>query len=251
MEGSRLARGDGQGQRLTVQREWFEKDYYAVMTATLAEVWGRYKNELFEIWFDGGESNQPLNDIIHQMQPNAIVTCGDAGPNYARLVGSESGYSPYVSLPRPIKRPTNTLTPKPGSPWTLTKTARLVHQHAAYCLGQRQPYGRLFCARRGGHAHRHAGRLVLEAPAILPTAVGAKGSVPQHCWHQLGAGAGRAARQHGQHTRRPSGAAAGVCGGSRRVQQLHPGRAGKRAAACVWKRVTCDAIVTCFTCSDV
>lgn len=75
-----------------------EKDYYALMTATLAEVWGRYKNEIFEIWFDGGESNQPLNDIIHQMQPTAIVTCGDAGPNYARLVGSESGYSPYVSL---------------------------------------------------------------------------------------------------------------------------------------------------------
>jgi len=72
-----------------------EADYYAVMTATLAEVWGRYKGEIFEIWFDGGESNQPLNDIIHEMQPTAIVTCGDAGPNYARLVGSESGYSPY------------------------------------------------------------------------------------------------------------------------------------------------------------
>ena len=72
-----------------------EAEYYALMTATLAEVWGRYKGEIFEIWFDGGESNTALNAIIHEMQPTAIVTCGDAGPNYARLVGEESGYSPY------------------------------------------------------------------------------------------------------------------------------------------------------------
>ena len=43
----------------------------------------------------GGESNTALNAIIHEMQPTAIVTCGDAGPNYARLVGAESGYAPY------------------------------------------------------------------------------------------------------------------------------------------------------------
>lgn len=47
MEGSRLARGDGQGQRLTVQREWFEKDYYAVLgvppTATQKEITKAYR----------------------------------------------------------------------------------------------------------------------------------------------------------------------------------------------------------------
>ena len=72
-----------------------EADYYQLMTATMAEVWGRYKGEIFEIWFDGGEDNAALNAVIHEMQPTAIVTCGDAGPNYARLVGAESGFAPY------------------------------------------------------------------------------------------------------------------------------------------------------------
>ena len=31
MEGSRVARGNGEGQGMTAQREWFEKDYYAVL----------------------------------------------------------------------------------------------------------------------------------------------------------------------------------------------------------------------------
>lgn len=70
-------------------------DYYTVMTATLAEVWERYKGDIFELWFDGGASNAPLSALIHEYQPSAIVTCGDAGPNYARLVGSESGFAPY------------------------------------------------------------------------------------------------------------------------------------------------------------
>lgn len=31
MEGPRVARGDGEGEGMTAQREWFEKDYYAVL----------------------------------------------------------------------------------------------------------------------------------------------------------------------------------------------------------------------------
>jgi hypothetical protein len=45
--------------------------------------------------FDGGENNAPLNAIIAELQPQAIVTDGTQGPNFARLVGQESGYAPY------------------------------------------------------------------------------------------------------------------------------------------------------------
>jgi len=65
------------------------------MTATMQEVWGRYANDIFEIWFDGGENNEALNEIIAQLQPEAMVTDGTQGPNYARLVGAESGFAPY------------------------------------------------------------------------------------------------------------------------------------------------------------
>ena len=43
---------------------------------TIAEVWGRYPGSIFEIWFDGGENNQPLNELIQQLQPQAIATDG-------------------------------------------------------------------------------------------------------------------------------------------------------------------------------
>lgn len=69
--------------------------YHDVMTATMTEVWTRYENQIQEIWFDGGENNVPLNTLIAQLQPQAIITDGTQGPNYARLVGAESGYAPY------------------------------------------------------------------------------------------------------------------------------------------------------------
>jgi alpha-L-fucosidase len=65
------------------------------MVATIAEVWGRYKNQILEIWFDGGENNIALNNLIAELQPQAIATDGTQGPNYARLVGQESGFAPY------------------------------------------------------------------------------------------------------------------------------------------------------------
>jgi hypothetical protein len=70
-------------------------EYHTVMAATMAEVWGRYKGEVFEIWFDGGENNVALNALISDLQPTAIVTDGTQGPNFARLVGAESGFAPY------------------------------------------------------------------------------------------------------------------------------------------------------------
>lgn len=69
--------------------------YHGVMQDTIAEIWGRYKDAIFEIWFDGGENNAPLNELIQQLQPQAIATDGTQGPNWARLVGQESGYAPY------------------------------------------------------------------------------------------------------------------------------------------------------------
>ena len=36
-----------------------------------------------------------MNDLIRRLQPQAIAADGTASPNYARLVGSESGYAPY------------------------------------------------------------------------------------------------------------------------------------------------------------
>ena len=36
-----------------------------------------------------------MNDLITKLQPQAIATDGTQGPNYARLVGRESGYAPY------------------------------------------------------------------------------------------------------------------------------------------------------------
>ena len=46
--------------------------------------------------FDGGENNVAMNDLIAQLQPQAIATDGTQGPNFARLVGRESGYAPCV-----------------------------------------------------------------------------------------------------------------------------------------------------------
>ena len=66
-----------------------------MMTASIAEVWGRYPNAISEIWFDGGEHNVPLNTLIQELQPNAIQADGSQLPNVARLVGSESGFAPY------------------------------------------------------------------------------------------------------------------------------------------------------------
>jgi hypothetical protein len=63
--------------------------------AQLAEVWGRYAGEIFEIWFDGGENNVALNALIGELQPQAIATDGTRNNNTARLVGAESGFAPY------------------------------------------------------------------------------------------------------------------------------------------------------------
>ena len=47
MERSRAESGNGQGQRLNMQREWFEKDYYATLgvskTATAKEITKEYR----------------------------------------------------------------------------------------------------------------------------------------------------------------------------------------------------------------
>jgi hypothetical protein len=65
------------------------------MLATIEEVWSRYPGAITEIWFDGGENNVPMNDLIAKLQPQAIATDGTQAPNYARLVGRESGFAPY------------------------------------------------------------------------------------------------------------------------------------------------------------
>eukprot|EP00759_Apiculatamorpha_spiralis_P050273 PhF_6_TR4543/c0_g1_i2/m.6399 len=71
--------------------------YQAMMTATMKEIWSRYPNEIEEIWFDGGENNLVLNNLIQKLQPNAIVLDGSGAQikNYARIIGYESGYSGY------------------------------------------------------------------------------------------------------------------------------------------------------------
>jgi len=71
-----------------------EAEYRAMMTASIAEVWGRYPKSITEIWFDGGEDNIPLNALIAELQPGAVQADGSQPPNVARLVGEESGYAP-------------------------------------------------------------------------------------------------------------------------------------------------------------
>jgi alpha-L-fucosidase len=65
------------------------------MTAQMEEVWSRYPGAITEIWFDGGENNVAMNDLIKRLQPQAIAADGTAPPNFARLVGAESGFAPY------------------------------------------------------------------------------------------------------------------------------------------------------------
>ena len=69
--------------------------YRATMLATIAEVWGRYPGAITEIWFDGGENNVAMNDLIARLQPQAVAVDGTLVPNIARLVGKESGFAPY------------------------------------------------------------------------------------------------------------------------------------------------------------
>ncbi len=79
-------------------------EYHTLMAATIGEVWQRYAGEILEVWFDGGENNVVLNNLILQYQPQALVTDGTQGPNYARLVGAESGFAPYPvwsTVPQP------------------------------------------------------------------------------------------------------------------------------------------------------
>ena len=129
-----------------------EAGYRATMLATIEEVWSRYPGAITEICacrgsqdersarapagrhgadarylfplaslppgFDGGENNVPMNDLIAKLQPQAIATDGTQAPNYARLVGRESGYAPY-----PV--------------WSTV--------NAAASDGSGDPLGRLFC----------------------------------------------------------------------------------------------------------
>ena len=71
------------------------EQYRAIMLATIEEVWSRYPGEMFEIFFDGGENNVAMNELIARLQPQAIATDGTQPPNLARLVGRESGFAQY------------------------------------------------------------------------------------------------------------------------------------------------------------
>lgn len=80
MEGSRLARGDGQGQRLTVQREWFEKDYYAVLgvppTATQKEITKAYRKLAREFHPDANPNNPSAEERFKEVS-SAYDVLGD------------------------------------------------------------------------------------------------------------------------------------------------------------------------------
>jgi hypothetical protein len=65
------------------------------MLALLKEVWSRYPNALKELWFDGGAGGENLDTLIRELQPQAIGIASDLAPNYARLIGDESGFAPY------------------------------------------------------------------------------------------------------------------------------------------------------------
>ena len=71
MEGSRVARGDGQGQRLTVQREWFEKDYYAVLgvpsTASQKEITKAYRKLAREFHPDANPNNAAAEERFKEI----------------------------------------------------------------------------------------------------------------------------------------------------------------------------------------
>lgn len=45
--------------------------------------------------FDGGGGGAALDALIAELQPQAIGIASDLGPNWARLIGDESGFSPY------------------------------------------------------------------------------------------------------------------------------------------------------------
>ena len=80
MEGSRIARGDGQGQRLTVQREWFEKDYYAVLgvpsTASQKEITKAYRKLAREFHPDANPNNAAAEERFKEIS-SAYDVLGD------------------------------------------------------------------------------------------------------------------------------------------------------------------------------
>lgn len=80
MEGSRVARGDGQGQRLTVQRDWFEKDYYAVLgvpsTASQKEITKAYRKLAREFHPDANPNNAAAEERFKEIS-SAYDVLGD------------------------------------------------------------------------------------------------------------------------------------------------------------------------------
>ena len=80
MEGSRVACGDGQGQGLTVQREWFEKDYYAVLgvpsTASQKEITKAYRKLAREFHPDANPNNAAAEERFKEIS-GAYDVLGD------------------------------------------------------------------------------------------------------------------------------------------------------------------------------
>lgn len=73
-----------------------QTEFNDIMLATISEIWSRYPGELYEVWFDGSEHSDALNELYMQLQPQAVAITGTvANGNNARLSGEESGFLAY------------------------------------------------------------------------------------------------------------------------------------------------------------
>lgn len=80
------------------QRRVTQEQFDEIMLAQLAELWGAYRGELYELWFDGGHNaalTGNISAIVGRLQPQAMAFGGyTISPNPVRWVGTESGDAP-------------------------------------------------------------------------------------------------------------------------------------------------------------
>ena len=69
--------------------------YNSIAVAQQRELWGRYKDSLAELWFDGAQDIIGLKEAITELQPHAVLQSGSMPTKNIRWVGTETGEPTY------------------------------------------------------------------------------------------------------------------------------------------------------------
>jgi len=69
--------------------------YNSIALAQQRELWGRYKDSLAELWFDGSQDLPGLSEAIAELQPHAVLQSGSMPTKNIRWVGTETGLPTY------------------------------------------------------------------------------------------------------------------------------------------------------------